>query len=716
MNRSGFEIVCQDGKYGLQDDKEKLVVPCIYDKILDYDDDGYIRVLKGEVYGTVDLKGNLVIPHTLGITHLGVFHKGTARARKDGQWGLVDVHGNCLTGYIYKDMGAHRSFGYRVITKDNEYGIINEKGDFQKAAGTKHSPFQDIRVFHNGVAPAYTYQMKWIFIDKDHKRVNDYEYWSMDSVLRHGIYTVAYAPNQYSAAKYDGTPITLDTFDYPLHFENGLSRCCKKHLDSEGKEVTLEGGLPMYDYGILKDTGEYLFPMEYHFLDWNNPKTKDCWYAEDDYASYILFPNGEKLIFYKCPSHKYQPYIPKELFNHHITQEQFEAIKNTPKVIHDQPIKQFNRDLFFSELRNWIDAWHDFDFYYRDTDAPVDVEKTYRVGKIIRCGSDMELTRKLLRPVHKIRFIIASHHIASAEDLKKDDDAGGDYVYFEEYIAGRNTYFMVLDNYHYGSTTQILLLQLPYTALLITKEFKINLSLTLLKKESLAGMDVIQTAREDLRTKISEPVHGHSLSAVWTAKMHQPIGFDQDARKASLQPEQIFTKVRNEEYVNFFINYDGFPKREEFLKDNQSKIEIAIGHIKHLKSDAIVTKSDDESESPIKPGTCSLVSESGEPYDHQLLASYPAWQEGEANEKKLLQSCYRSALKISQENKFDTISFSCLGLDKGYPTEVAINIAVQTTMEYMTTGKFDGDVVFCVESEAEATLFVKELKECKSSK
>lgn len=709
MNRSGFEIVCQDGKYGLQDDKGTLVVPCIYDKILDYDDDGYIRVLKGEIYGTVDLKGNPAIPHSMGITHLGVFHKGSARARKDGLWGLVDVHGNCLTGYVYKDMGAHRSFGYRVITQDNEYGIINEKGDFKKSAGTKHSPFQSIRVFHNGVAPAYTYQMKWIFIDKDHKRVNDYEYWSMDSVLRNGIYTVAYAPNQYSAAKFDGTPITTDTFDYPLHFEYGLSRCCKKHLDSEGKEVTIEGGQPMYDYGIIKDNGEYLFPMEYHFLDWNNPKTKDCWYAEDECASYILFPNGKKLIFYKCPSHKYQPYIPKELFSHHITQEQFEAIKNTPKVIYDQPIKQFNRGLFFSELRNWIDAWHDFDFYYRDTDAPVDVEKTYRVGKIIRCGSDMELTRKLLRPVHKIRFIIASHHIASAEDLKKDEDAGEEYVSFEEYVAGRNTYFMVLDNYHYGSTTQILLLQLPYTALQIAKVFGVRLTPSVLKKESLAGMDVIGTSRTDLQIKMSEPVHGHSLSTVWTAKMHQPIGFDQDARKVSIRPEHIDAKVQNEEYTNSLINYDGFLKRDEFLKDNYSNIKIAIGNVKHLKSDAIVTKSDGESESPIKSGTCSLVSEIGEPYDHQLLVSYPKWQEGKADEMKLLQSCYRSALKISQENKFDSIGFSCLGLDKGYPIDTAVSIAAQTTMEYMTTGKFDGNVVFCVESEAIVARYIKEI-------
>lgn len=208
---------------------------------------------------------------------------------------------------------------------------------------------------------------------------------------------------------------------------------------------------------------------------------------------------------------------------------------------------------------------------------------------------------------------------------------------------------------------------------------------------------------------MTEPVHGHSLSAVWTEKMHQPIGFDSNARKVSLRPEHIVAKVRDEEYVNFFINYDGFPERDEFLKVNQGKIQIVIGHVRYLKTDAIVINGDADSEGPIKSGNCKLVEEIGEPYDYRLLVSYPQWQEGETNEKRLLQSCYRSAFKIAQENKFSTIGFSCLGLDKGYPIDLAINIAAQTTMEYMKTGKFDGDVVFCVGSEAVASRFIKEL-------
>ena len=45
MNKTRFVIVYNDaGQAGLQDENGQLVVPCQYDKILDYDDDGYIRM------------------------------------------------------------------------------------------------------------------------------------------------------------------------------------------------------------------------------------------------------------------------------------------------------------------------------------------------------------------------------------------------------------------------------------------------------------------------------------------------------------------------------------------------------------------------------------------------------------------------------------------------------------------------------------------------
>lgn len=131
MNRSGYMIVKDEsGKAGLTDAEGHQVLPCIYDRILDFDDDGYIRVIEGDVYGTIDLEGNAVIPHSMGLTHLGVFHKGTARAQKNGLWGLVDTEGNDATDFCYKDMAPHRKWGYAVTRNDGVKGVLREDGSF----------------------------------------------------------------------------------------------------------------------------------------------------------------------------------------------------------------------------------------------------------------------------------------------------------------------------------------------------------------------------------------------------------------------------------------------------------------------------------------------------------------------------------------------------------------------------------------------------------
>lgn len=49
MNKSSWEITWKNGKAGLVDIEGEEIVPCHYDKILDYDDDGYVRLIKDKV-------------------------------------------------------------------------------------------------------------------------------------------------------------------------------------------------------------------------------------------------------------------------------------------------------------------------------------------------------------------------------------------------------------------------------------------------------------------------------------------------------------------------------------------------------------------------------------------------------------------------------------------------------------------------------------------
>lgn len=142
MKRSGFLIIHdQSGKAGLVDAEGREVVPCIYDKILDYDNDGYIRLLLGGLYGTIDCKGQTAIPHQLGLTHLGVFHQGSARAQKDGRWGLVDEQGKAVTDFSYLNIEPHNKWGYKATNEMGQTGMLSENGHF--APHALHPKFRE---------------------------------------------------------------------------------------------------------------------------------------------------------------------------------------------------------------------------------------------------------------------------------------------------------------------------------------------------------------------------------------------------------------------------------------------------------------------------------------------------------------------------------------------------------------------------------------------
>ena len=136
MTKSDWIIVGQKGCMGLETASGKVLLPQIYDKILDYDEDGYVRFLKDGFYATIDLQGKVCIPLSDGLTHLGVFHQGTARARCNDTWGLVDVHGKHVTEFSYRSIAAHRPGGYEAVTLDGVKGHLLEDGTFQTSKKT----------------------------------------------------------------------------------------------------------------------------------------------------------------------------------------------------------------------------------------------------------------------------------------------------------------------------------------------------------------------------------------------------------------------------------------------------------------------------------------------------------------------------------------------------------------------------------------------------
>ena len=113
--------------------------------------------------------------------------------------------------------------------------------------------------------------------------------------------------------------------------------------------------------------------------------------------------------------------------------------------------------------------------FYRDTDADIDVYKSYPIGSIIRAGFFVDVTAKTAKPTKKVRYIIASAHCAKLYEVAQDEDMKR----WRLCTLHFNSYFKVIDVYEKGGVTQIFLLHIPYQSLPFLGQ---NIHLTLFRE------------------------------------------------------------------------------------------------------------------------------------------------------------------------------------------------------------------------------------------
>ena len=81
--------------------------------------------------------------------------------------------------------------------------------------------------------------------------------------------------------------------------------------------------------------------------------------------------------------------------------------------------------------------------------------------------------------------------------------------------------------------------------------------------------------------------------------------------------------------------------------------------------------------------------------------------EGPLTEKdrELLASCYRSCLKLAEENRLKSVAFCCISTGVfRFPKEEAARIAVSTVRGYLKKGTIE-KVVFCVHGEENLRIY-----------
>lgn len=83
----------------------------------------------------------------------------------------------------------------------------------------------------------------------------------------------------------------------------------------------------------------------------------------------------------------------------------------------------------------------------------------------------------------------------------------------------------------------------------------------------------------------------------------------------------------------------------------------------------------------------------------------PIWYGGGNNERKLLASCYDTAMRLAEEHHLQSIAFSCISTGVyGFPKDEAARIAKRVLTEHLQNG-YQGEIIVCCFTESDAKYY-----------
>lgn len=142
--RPGVYRVLKDGRMGVVDSTDKVLVPFQYDQVYDLDANNYVKVLKNLKIGLYHLDKGLILPAEYD--QIWPFKDGKARILKNRLLGYTDMMGHLIIPCEYSHITAEKNGTYRVIRNGQE-GLLDQDGNILLPP-----QYQKIWPFENGYA------------------------------------------------------------------------------------------------------------------------------------------------------------------------------------------------------------------------------------------------------------------------------------------------------------------------------------------------------------------------------------------------------------------------------------------------------------------------------------------------------------------------------------------------------------------------------------
>lgn len=409
---------------------------------------------------------------------------------------------------------------YTLIEEDWCVGTMDKDGNILISSDMQYGSIYD---FVDGIAVAYQNE-KWGLIDTHGNHISEFKYNYIEP-NGEGYYRAEIGAKK-NLLRRDGTEVLSVWLNNVYKVENGFFQIGITQRKTKTTPTK-------YLYGLANVNGDIIFPVIFERLVWADEDKKNLFYAELNGKPYLLTTTGS--IYDPDKSH-----LPKKL-----------------ELDHEALIEKFI---------NW--TLPGLQFFYRDTDAPIG--SRYNTGDIIRAGVFIDATTKLLKPIHKTRFLIASAHAALFIEDKDIVKQNPDVNKWNLSVFHFNSYFKVMDVYQKDYVTQIFLLHIPAAA-----AYFLGHSGTVINFVNEAvgdGHSLVDMARMSLDQKMELSIHPLSLDKEWEKRTYQPIGLDNEFYPISLSPKgeptdgdtatmsSLVHRLANDgDIEGFIIEDDNFP-------------------------------------------------------------------------------------------------------------------------------------------------------------
>src|SRR5690554_5219849 len=111
--RPGIYRVLLNGKVGIVDANDQLLVPCQFDQVYGLDDENYVKVLKDLKIGLYHIERGLILPAEYD--QIWPFEKGMAKVLRNKRMGIVDLQGATIIPCEYSHIWPEKNGIIKVL-------------------------------------------------------------------------------------------------------------------------------------------------------------------------------------------------------------------------------------------------------------------------------------------------------------------------------------------------------------------------------------------------------------------------------------------------------------------------------------------------------------------------------------------------------------------------------------------------------------------------